>query len=162
MARIRGCHRLTNFIPKHEISMSTDTPGKKLRRARGVTRRFFEKDFQFGFGLDVELENAGVVGFFNFVAQRFTNFFAGFAYAGKDDAIARNGNAGEVIEFARGDDIEATAVRGEQFEDGEIAIGFHGETESMRNGLQSGFEFVVGVDDGVLAIDIGRRAKLPG
>ena len=100
--------------------------------------------------------------FLHFIAQRFANFFAGFAYAGKDDAIAGNGNAGEVIEFAGGNDIEAAAPGGQQFEDGEIAVGFHGETEAMRNGLESGFKFVVGVDDGVLAIDIGGRAELLG
>src|ERR1700693_1782597 len=84
--------------------------GKISWCAHRMARGLFEKNFEFSSGLDVELENAGVVGLFDFIAESFADFFAGFAYTGKDDAIAGNGNVGEVIEFTSRNDIEAAAA----------------------------------------------------
>ena len=64
-------------------------------------RGFGGECVQFGFGFDVEEENAGLEGF--------ADFFFALSYAGEDDASAGDADVAEAMEFAAGDDVAAAS-----------------------------------------------------
>src|SRR3974390_2635570 len=86
---------------------------------------FFEQEFQFSEGFDVELENAGRSGTPGAIVKSSANFFPGFADTGKDNALAGHSDVAEVLEFPTGDDVEAAAEIREALENGKIAVGLY-------------------------------------
>src|SRR6202044_59857 len=95
------------------VGIDADGDGGALAASGDVARSFVDEDFELGGGLDIEEEDAGSAragacdGGCAGVAEGGTNFFARFADAGKNDAIAGDANAAETIELAAGDNVEA-------------------------------------------------------
>ena len=113
------------------------------------------KQGEFGFALDVELEDAGV--------EREVDFRGGLADAGEDDAADGFGCGGEdALKFAAGDDVETRAMRGEELEDGERGVGFDGvadEVIAAREGLLKEAE---ALGDLVGGVDVERGPVAAG
>src|ERR1700680_4051448 len=95
-------------------------------------RRLFEEDLEFRGGFDVELKDAWRVLWRCPGAKGCANFFAGFVPAVENDAVSADADVAKVVEFATRDDIEAAASLRQQFQDGQIAVGLHRETEKVR------------------------------
>src|SRR6266849_7034570 len=74
---------------------------------------FFEENFEFGKGFDVELEDAGIVVAAGAVAKSFSYFVSGFADAGKHDTVARNADVAKESKFTAADDVEAASLLGQ-------------------------------------------------
>ena len=79
---------------------------------------------EFGFRFAIEAVNA--------VFQRVLNFRGGFADAGKDHLSGIAAGLQDAIQFAARHDVEAGARFGEQGQDSQRRIGFHGVADRVR------------------------------
>jgi len=120
-----------------------------------VARSFVEKNLEFGFGFDVEEQDSAARAFAG-IANRFADFFAGFADAGENNAAAGNGDTAQAVQLSARDDIEAAAQAGEDLQHGEIGIGFCGVTQHVRKFSEGTIEAAVGLFDAGAAVDVGR------
>ena len=109
---------------------------------------------EFGFAFDVE----GV----NFLFEGELNFNLGFADASKDATAGVAAGGDDALQFAGADDVEAAAEVGEHAEDGEVGIGLHGEAHEVIEGGHGVIEFLEMITEGVLGVDVERRAVFFG
>ncbi len=133
-----------------DVGIDADACG----RAAAQALRFGGKLGDFGFGFDVEKENAG--------AQRIAHFFARFAHAGEDHAVRGNFCGENAREFAAADDIEITPLPGEHAQNAEIGIGLHGIANVVRQAGEGTVEAHVRLAEAARAIDVGGRADFSG
>ena len=68
----------------------------------------------------------------------------------------------QMIKLTTGDNVKPTTEGGKKLKDGEIAVGFHGETEKMRDLAQSRLEFTERIANGGLAVNVGGRSETRG
>src|ERR1700730_7659435 len=109
---------------------------------------FFEQRFEFCFGLNIEKENSSATtASCRSVAERLAHFFACLADAGKNDAIAANADALQMVEVAAGHDVEAAAQFCEVLQNRQIAICLHCEAKRVPQGAESAGQLAVRVFD---------------
>jgi len=110
--------------------------------------------FQFRRRLDVETGDT--------LRQREFDFGCRLAHAGENH-LARAAAGGQyALEFAAGDDVETGAQPGEGGKDGQVGIGLHGVADQRVAARKAGGEFVPGVGQRALGINIAGRAIFVG
>ena len=68
--------------------------------------------------------------------QCILNFFFGFADSGEDDFVGCHSGLQGAEEFSTRHDVCATPFLGEETQDGQVRIRFHGKGHDMWNGLE--------------------------
>ena len=107
---------------------------------------------QFRLAFDVETQDV--------LVERVFDFFPRFADAG-ESAFPRIASGFEDAEkFAAGNDIEAGAGLGEQFQDGAIRVRFDRVANEVIERRERRIEPAIVIEDRARAIDIERRAEL--
>src|ERR1700730_19078280 len=84
----------------------------RLAAAGNVAFRLLEQHIEFGFRLDVEKQNTFFGGAPRAILHGAANFFAGFADARENNAIAGNSDVLQLGEFAAGNYIESASLPG--------------------------------------------------
>ncbi len=113
------------------------------------------EECKFGFGLDVEEQDAG--------GERGVDFGDLLPYPGEDGFL--DGGLSGLLhagEFPAGDDVEAGAVRGEELEDGERGVGLNGVADGVGNGGEGGLEELQAREDVSFRVDVEGRAVAVG
>ena len=146
-----------------DVGIDADRDTGSSATALHLFARFIEQDIEFSFGFDIEEQKPSRFGTrVGAITEGFANFLARFANSGKNYFVAGNTEMAEVFEFTPGNDIKAAAKFRQLLEDGEISVGFDGETERVGKRAEAFLQFEKsGLDRGA-AVDISGRGKFFG
>src|SRR5258708_959218 len=73
----------------------------------------------------------------------------------KNDALAANPDALQVMEFSTRHNVKTAAPPGKVIQNGKISVGLYGKTQSVGQRTKTLVEFFVGIIDGSTAVQVG-------
>src|ERR1700744_146770 len=137
--------------------------------AADASRRLFQQNFEFRLGLDIEEQYSGpIVVLFalaicgHTILESFANLFTRLAHSGKHYAIAANADGTEHLEFATRNNVETVSSFRDLLQDREIAVGFHGEAQRVRQRTKAAMQFGLRIINRRATVGVSRRVDFAG
>src|ERR1700761_5148755 len=116
------------------IWIHTNRNKRQLAAMPDAARGFFEQNFKFRFGFDVEEQNPAPVGVAfalaapcDAILERLANLFAGLADTRKNDLLASNSDSSQHLQLTARDDVESIPRLRYVFQNREVSIRLHGK-----------------------------------